>query len=104
MLDQTSFNALGLCDSTLPAIEWGADGKGLNVVLEHASGQEIKLVCSLAHERRISLDTPVQHGGKPLVWEATLATEGSGYRLHLDFASGGSITLLCGELSVVQQA
>jgi hypothetical protein len=104
MLDQTSFNALGLCDSRLTAIEWCADGKDLSIVLAHVSGQEIKLACSWAHERRIALDTPAQHGGMPLVWEATLATEGREYRLHLDFASDGSISLLCGEVSVVQQA
>jgi hypothetical protein len=104
MLDQTSFDALGLCDARLTAIEWLAGGKDLGIVLEHASGQEIKLVCSWAHERRIALNTPAQHGGMPLMWEATLASEGREFRLNLDFASGGTISVLCGEVSVVQRA
>ncbi len=104
MLEPASFQALGLSDAVLKSIEWKSEGRDLSIRLTHASGQELELICSWAHERKIALGTPPQHGGYPLVWKAILAAAGQEFRLHLDFASGGAITFLCSGVSLGPQA
>jgi hypothetical protein len=104
MLDETSFNALGLSDAHLTRLEWIEGGRDLAVGLTHAKGRGLTLICGRAHALNIQLITPEQHGAFPLTWAASLEKAGPGWRLNLDFAARGSIDLLCSGVSVGPQA
>ena len=95
MLDQTSFDALRLCDASLTGIEWKESGRDLCISLTPASGTPVTIVCAWAHSRQIDLKTSAQRGGHPLIWEAMLTPNGEEWRLVLNFAGDGSIELLC---------
>ena len=100
MLTEESFQALRLCDASLTGITWLEAGRDLSIELVHASGRNVTLVCSWAHAHHIELKTPPQRGGHPLLWEATLASEGPAWRLLLDFGGAGEIGLLCNAVSL----
>ena len=95
MLDQTSFEALGLSDAALARIEWLESGRDLEIALVRASGEPLTLVCSWAQAREIHLRTGAREGGYPLTWSAALVPAGKHWRLSLDFASQGRVELLC---------
>ena len=94
-LDDSSFKALGLCDAQLVQFAWADSGRNLQIHLITANGKPIELVCSWANRLQMSLSFPENHGGYPLLWDATLLPAAGNWQLALDFSGHGQIALAC---------
>ena len=95
-LDDLAFKALGLGDAQLTQFSWVNSGRDLELKFTLVGGADVALICTWAHQLQISLRYPPNHGGYPMLWDASLAEAiGERWQVALDFASKGEIIFLC---------
>jgi hypothetical protein len=100
-LNDSSFKALGFCDAELTQVSWIKSGRDMQLQLTLANGTAINLICAWARELQVSLTQQANHGGYPLLWEATLSPAADNcWQLALDFAGQGQITLTCNSVGL----
>ena len=100
-LNASSFKALGFCDAQLTEFSWANSGRDVQLQLMLAKGKAIDLICAWAQDLQVSLILRANHGGHPLLWDATLSPAPDGcWHLALDFAGQGQITLTCNSVGL----
>jgi hypothetical protein len=91
------------CDVTLIGIVWKDEGVNLDLELPDAKlvgSAAARLVSRWLHSLVITLDL-TKNPGPPLTWNGKVTRSPTrGFRLSLDFASSGGITLECEELEL----
>jgi hypothetical protein len=101
MLDESELEVMGWCDVNLLGISWLNDGRDLALHLRFAKGVERHLHCLWAHGVRIDLTTAEDCLGEALTWDTTFERNALGWKVMFDFASTGTIALMCTGLKLL---
>ena len=100
-LNASSFKALGFCDAELTQFSWANSGRDVHLQLTLANGTAIELICARSRGPQMTRTYKADHGGYPLLWDATLSPEPDDcWQLALDFAGQGQITLTCNSVGL----
>ena len=102
----SELESISWCDASLCGLQWSEDGRDLVLrVRAAAAGSSVwhlyDVTCRWSEALELSLVFAAQHGGCPLTWDGAITGRGDGtYSVELDFASKGSLRLVCNEIDV----
>lgn len=110
-LNKDQVEELQWCDVELHAMTWGDSGRDLSLHLRSPAtleaGEQFDRIVWARWVRGLRLDLQMTEGtsGYPTTWDVAFERDQSGvWSVVLDFGAVGSVSFLCSELDLVDQA
>jgi hypothetical protein len=94
-------------DVLLRGVEWTNDGRDIAFAVrlpdsDTYSVRDKTLHCRWASDLQLELSFAENEGGMPLTWDVTFERRDLGWKVELDFAGAGRISVCCSELELTE--